>query len=138
MRILQSPLNCHLGAALILGLSLSSCAEGGSGGDMEAMPPNATSTEDGLPPSIRGDAGPLGGMDLNYVPGDDVSTGYLSVPEGEGPFPGLVIVHEWNGLVDRVRQVADDLAAEGYVTLAVDLFDARTGANPVRRRCLRT
>lgn len=82
-----------------------------------------------LPPSIRGDAGPLRGEAVNYLEGDAATTGYLSVPEGEGPFPALIIIHEWNGLVDRVREVADDLAAEGYVTLAADLYQGRTGTN---------
>ena len=140
MTALYSLLRYPVGAALILGLALSSCGESGGGapeqGEMGETASNASSMEDQLPLSIRGDAGPLRGMDLNYVPGDDVSTGYLSVPEGAGPFPALVIVHEWNGLVDRVRQVADDLAAEGYVTLAVDLFDARTGSNPDENRAL--
>lgn len=86
--------------------------------------------EDQLPPAIVGEGGELQGSDLRYLPGDSATTGYLAVPEGVGPFPALVIVHEWNGLVDRVRQVADDLAAEGYVTLAVDLYEGRTGANP--------
>lgn len=86
--------------------------------------------EDQLPPAIVGEGGELQGSDLHYLPGDDATTGYLAVPEGAGPFPALVIVHEWNGLVDRVRQIADDLAAEGYVTLAVDLYEGRTGSNP--------
>jgi carboxymethylenebutenolidase len=91
--------------------------------------PAAPTAGDQLPPAIVGQGGPLMGADLRYVPGDSVSTGYLAVPEGAGPFPALVIVHEWNGLVDRVRQVADNFAAEGYVTLAVDLYEGRTGAN---------
>jgi carboxymethylenebutenolidase len=92
--------------------------------------PLAPTEDDALPSALLGQAGPLQGEDLSYVPGDTVTTGYLAVPEGEGPFPALVIVHEWNGLVDRVREVADDFAAEGYVTLAVDLYEGRTGSNP--------
>lgn len=88
----------------------------------------ATSTAS-LPPSVLGQAGPLRGEDVRYLDGDEQTVGYLSVPEGEGPFPALIIVHEWNGLVDRVREVADDLAAEGYVTLAADLYAGRTGSN---------
>lgn len=82
-----------------------------------------------LPPAILGNGGDLLGVDLDYVEGDAQTKGYLAVPEGEGPFPALIIIHEWNGLVDRVRHVADDLAAEGYVTLAVDLYQGRTGSN---------
>jgi carboxymethylenebutenolidase len=92
--------------------------------------PLAPTAADALPSALLGQAGPLQGEDLRYVEGDTLTTGYLAVPEGAGPFPALVIVHEWNGLVDRVREVADDFAAEGYVTLAVDLYDGRTGSNP--------
>jgi carboxymethylenebutenolidase len=68
--------------------------------------------------------------------GDSATTGYLAVPEGEGPFPALVIIHEWNGLTDRVRQVADDFAAEGYITLAADLFQGQVGENPDQNMAL--
>lgn len=92
--------------------------------------PLAPTADDALPAALLGQAGPLQGEGLSYVAGDTQTTGYLAVPAGAGPFPALVIVHEWNGLVDRVREVADDFAAEGYVTLAVDLYDGRTGSNP--------
>jgi len=89
-----------------------------------------------LPPSIVGEGGELRGTDVEYYPGHPATVGYLAVPEGEGPFPALIIVHEWNGLVDRVRQVADDLAAEGYVTLAADLYSSRIGTNPEENMAL--
>ena len=60
----------------------------------------------------------------------------LAVPEGEGPFPALIIIHEWNGLVDRIRQVADAFAEQGYVTLAADLYRGRTGGTPEENRAL--
>lgn len=91
---------------------------------------------DALPPAIVGEAPPPRGVDIHYVEGDSATTGYLAVPEGEGPFPAVVLIHEWNGLQDRVRQVADDLAAEGYVALAADLFGGRTGGNPDENRAL--
>jgi carboxymethylenebutenolidase len=105
-----------------------------SGGDLNLA--SSEGMDEGLPPSILGAAGTPSGQEINYVPGDEISTGHLAVPDGSGPFPALVIVHEWNGLVDRVRQVADDLAAEGYVTLAVDLFDGRVGSSPDENRAL--
>ncbi|MGD8288420.1 MAG: dienelactone hydrolase family protein, partial [Gemmatimonadota bacterium] len=89
-----------------------------------------------LPPAIVGRGGALEGTDLQYFDGHPETVGYLAVPEGEGPFPALVIIHEWNGLVDRVREVADDLAAEGYVTLAADLYSSRTGSNPEENMAL--
>jgi carboxymethylenebutenolidase len=53
--------------------------------------------------------------------------GYLARPDGEGPWPGVVAIHELFGLNDLVRRQADRLAAAGYLTLAPDLFsDGRT------------
>lgn len=103
---------------------------------VEARVPVSPTAPDELPPAIVGNGGALSGVPLQYMEGDSLTTGYLAVPEGEGPFPALVIIHEWNGLVDRVRQVADDLAAEGYVTLAADLYRGRTGSNPEENRAL--
>ncbi len=129
----------------VIGLLATACADATPDGDMNAdeaamndanmgasessMSASATMNAPDLPPAIMGDGGALEGMDLRYVEGDTLTTGYLAVPEGDGPFPALVIIHEWNGLQDRVRQLADDFATEGYVTLAADLFQGRTGSN---------
>jgi len=98
--------------------------------------PRAPTTSDQLPAAILGTAGALQGTNVEYVSGDTLTVGYLAVPAGEGPFPALVIIHEWNGLVDRVRQVADALAAEGYVTLAADLYRGRAGSTPEENMAL--
>ncbi len=82
-----------------------------------------------LPAAILGTAGPPQGLNVSYFPADSATRGYLSAPEGDGPFPALIIIHEWNGLVDRIRQTADALAAEGYVVLAADLYSGRIGTN---------
>lgn len=98
--------------------------------------PLAATAEDELPPAITGEGGDLHGMDLYYLPRDSATRGYLAVPEGEGPFPAVILIHEWNGLVERVRQMADDFAAEGYVALAADLYSGRTGSNREENRAL--
>jgi carboxymethylenebutenolidase len=46
------------------------------------------------------------------------------------PLPGLIVVHEWWGLNDGVRAMADRIAAEGYIVLAVDLFAGKTAQYP--------
>ncbi|SRR6266487_736277 len=51
--------------------------------------------------------------------------GYLARPEGAGPFPGLVIIHEIYGLNENIKDIARRFANEGYVALAVDLFAGR-------------
>ena len=48
--------------------------------------------------------------------------GYLATPQGQGPFPGVVMIHEAFGLTDQTRRHADRMARAGYLTLAVDLF----------------
>lgn len=60
--------------------------------------------------------------------------GYLALPEG-GHGPGVIVIQEWWGLTDHIRDVADRLAAEGFVALAPDLFGgsvAHDGAEAAR------
>jgi carboxymethylenebutenolidase len=58
--------------------------------------------------------------------------GYLARPSAaqDRPRPGLIVIHEWWGLNDNVRAEARRLAAEGYVTLAVDLYSGQTATEP--------
>ena len=54
--------------------------------------------------------------------------GYLSLPEGSGP--GLILIQEWWGLVDHIRDLADRFAAEGFVVLAPDLYHGDMTKSP--------
>ena len=47
---------------------------------------------------------------------------YRAVPDGEGPWPGMVLVHEAFGVDDVMRRAADRVAAMGYLVLAPDLL----------------
>ena len=125
--------------ALLLCLFAMACGDSAPDADAAGGTDEAAAAADpaqDLPSAITGNGGELEGSDLQYVEGDDVTTGYLAVPDGDGPFPALVIIHEWNGLQDRVRQLADDFADEGYVTLAADLFQGRTGNDPQENMAL--
>jgi len=82
-----------------------------------------------IPDALLGTAAAPQGQAVAYLAGDTATRGYVAVPEGAGPFPALILVHEWNGLNDRVRQVADAFAAHGYVAMAVDLYRGRTGSS---------
>jgi carboxymethylenebutenolidase len=62
--------------------------------------------------------------------------GYLAMPEGEGPFPALVLIHEWWGLNDGIKAYADNFAKEGYVALAVDLYNGQVTDDPAVARTL--
>jgi carboxymethylenebutenolidase len=61
--------------------------------------------------------------------GADEGSGFLVTPEGKGPFPALVVIQEWWGLNDWVKDQARALAKEGYVALAVDLYRGKVTAD---------
>lgn len=48
--------------------------------------------------------------------------GFLVLPEGAGPFPGVAVFHNWYGQNDNERQRARDLAQMGYAAFAVDVY----------------
>jgi carboxymethylenebutenolidase len=83
--------------------------------------------EDVMMRAIGGEAPAPAGRHVTYFDANEDTRGYLAVPEGEGPFPAVILIHEWNGLVDRVRQTADAFADHGYIALAADLYGGRTG-----------
>jgi len=62
---------------------------------------------------------------VRYPSGNETVEGFLVAPVGQGPFPALVVIHEWWGLNDQVKEEARRLAAEGYLALAVDLYRGR-------------
>jgi carboxymethylenebutenolidase len=53
---------------------------------------------------------------------------FFAKPEGAGPFPGVIVVHEIFGLNDNIRQICRDFTEQGYAALAVDLFSHRNRA----------
>ncbi len=62
------------------------------------------------------------GEKVSYPSGDEQVQGWLALPQGKGPFPGLVVIHEWWGQNAWAREKADAFAAKGYAALAVDLY----------------
>jgi dienelactone hydrolase len=78
---------------------------------------------------------PMADLDLTELAsargGSGTLRGYLAAPAGDGPWPGVVVIHEIFGLDDVMRRHADRLASLGYLTLAVDLYSSGGAA-----RCL--
>src|SRR5947199_7040808 len=65
-----------------------------------------------------------------YKSGDESVSGELYTPAGKGPFPALIVIHEWWGLNDWVKDQASKLADEGYASLAVDLYRGKVATTP--------
>ncbi|MBX0295844.1 dienelactone hydrolase family protein [Haloarcula nitratireducens] len=57
------------------------------------------------------------------------TSGYLARPADNGTYPAVVMIHEWWGLNENIRHMADILAGHGYVVFAVDLYDGRVATN---------
>ena len=139
-----------LASLLALSVALAGCAEpaddpprgdagdddGASGGvapdsnatDDDVGAGNATDDDGMTPPAddATQNVEEMLGGDLE-VHGEDVEytanvTGYAARPATAGPYPGVVVVHEWWGLNDQIRQASRLLASHGYEVLAVDLF----------------
>jgi carboxymethylenebutenolidase len=70
------------------------------------------------------------GKSVSYKSGDETVQGVLYAPAGKGPFPALIVIHEWWGLNDWVKEQASKLADQGYVTLAVDLYRGKVATTP--------
>jgi carboxymethylenebutenolidase len=65
---------------------------------------------------------------ISFQAGSRNLEGYLVRPEGDGSFPGIVIIHEAYGLNENIKDIACRFADQGYVALAVDLFAGRNRA----------
>jgi len=63
-------------------------------------------------------------------------TGGLAVPEVT-PAPALLIIHEWWGLTDEVRSVTAEFAKEGFLALALDLYNGKVGSTVEEAMALR-
>jgi carboxymethylenebutenolidase len=71
---------------------------------------------------------PRGSMTRMPV-GDQQSDAYVSKPQGS-PKGAMLVVHEWWGLNDWMKHEADELAAQGYLALAIDLYRGQVAADP--------
>jgi carboxymethylenebutenolidase len=70
------------------------------------------------------------GKSVSYKSGDETVQGILYAPTGKGPFPALIVIHEYWGLNDWVKEQASKFADQGYVALAVDLYRGKVATTP--------
>ena len=57
---------------------------------------------------------------------------FLALPEAPSPWPGVIVIHEGNGMSPQLLRVCERLAGEGFAALAPDLFARFGGPNPER------
>jgi carboxymethylenebutenolidase len=67
---------------------------------------------------------------VTFPSGDSTAQALLYLPQGPGQHPALIVIHEWWGLNDWIKQEAQGYAAKGYVALAVDLYRGKVAADP--------
>lgn len=76
---------------------------------------------------------PPGGItttDVDYEVDGAACAGFLALPAGDGPAPGVLVVHDWLGVGDYVRMRCEMLARLGYVAFAGDIYGADTRPGP--------
>jgi carboxymethylenebutenolidase len=69
------------------------------------------------------------GQMVSFASNGETCDGYVAVPES-GRGPGVIVIQEWWGLVDHVKDVAERFAAEGFVALAPDFFHGASTDEP--------
>ena len=74
--------------------------------------------EDAMP---RGSA-TVNGSDVDYFEG---ISGYMAAPTENPDAPGVILIHEWWGLNEQMKETADRVASHGYRVLAVDLYNGK-------------
>lgn len=73
----------------------------------------------------------------NSIVSFDGNSGYLALPGGDGPWPGVVVIQEWWGLDDHIKSIADRFAAAGFAAIAPDLYNGQVTTEPDEARKLR-
>ena len=66
---------------------------------------------------------------IRFPANGTTGSGYLATPPTASG-PGLIVIQEWWGLVDHIKDVADRFASAGFVALAPDLYDGQTTESP--------
>jgi carboxymethylenebutenolidase len=71
----------------------------------------------------------MAGKMVEFPANGTKTSGYLAAPAA-GTGPGVLVLQEWWGLVQHVKNVCDRFAAEGFTALAPDLYHGQTASEP--------
>jgi len=137
-----------LALALILAVSMTTAGCGGTektpDGDQEFADRMAEEHEGDEPVAGAGAGEPAKPVVADRVAygklGDRELTGYLARPQEVDPkgLPAILVIHEWWGLNEHIESMTRQLAGQGYVALAVDLYAGEVAASPDQARELMT
>jgi carboxymethylenebutenolidase len=72
---------------------------------------------------------PLAGEEIRFGSDGETVRGYLSLPAA-GRGPGVIVIQEFWGLVEHIKEVCDRLAREGFVALSPDLYRGEATGDP--------
>jgi carboxymethylenebutenolidase len=70
------------------------------------------------------------GVEVNLDSGNLSTKAYLIEPDGGQKYPAMIVIHEWWGLNDHIREIASRFADEGYVAIAPDLYRGKVTRDP--------
>ena len=113
-----------LAAALMAQAHVHGAADAGTSSGADASVPMSQ-----LPHPLDANAPKPKGSMTNLQAGGQASQAYVARPQGK-PEGALLVLHEWWGLNDWVKHQADQLAGQGYLALAVDLYKGKVATTP--------
>lgn len=67
---------------------------------------------------------------VTFPSGDSTAQGFLYLPQGPGSHPAVIVIQEWWGVNDWIKEQAANYASKGYVALAVDLYRGKIAKDP--------
>ncbi len=120
-----------VGSMAAAGALLAACAEFPN----EAPPPIVDQAAPATPPTAA-TPGFFAGTVSYDGPGGQTLSGYLAYSEEGPPKPAVVVIQEWWGLNEHIRDVARRFAAEGFAALAPDLYHGAVTTEPDEARKL--
>src|SRR5689334_393825 len=69
-------------------------------------------------------------QDIQYPYNGSQAQGYLARPDSDSPVPGIIVIQEWWGLNDHIKDVSRRFADVGFVALAPDLYHGKVVKEP--------
>lgn len=145
----KSPHTGFVAAIMILTLTLGACgsdqaepdeaAKAAGRENVDAMSrEHANDSTEPSPAAQIAPARPVISQTMAYTEHrDELVYGYFAAPADMfEPLPAIIMIHEWWGLNDNIRAMADRLAGEGYIVFAVDLYHGKVASTPGEARVL--